>query len=137
MEGKHNPVETPWQITLPVLRQLSAELKAGTGALARQDLKDFEKHVAAQGELCDILQATSFFSNKSDKSQTPRLAFTRPSNVEWEAVQELDHQRRVYAALLRRAKAFVEILLTFQHSSSGYSADGRLPLNRSTWSSEV
>jgi hypothetical protein len=125
MPVKKNTDQTPWQLALPVLRKLSAELDAGIAALARRDLKTFEKHVAAQQELCDVLLETGIvFSPVTTR-------------IEREALQSLDHQKRVYSALLRRERTFSQVLLTLHQSRNGYSPDGMLASTGSTWSSEA
>ena len=117
-----NALEPAWQTSLPVLRKLSAEIDASNDALARQDLKAFEKHVVAQEEICNILLESGALSPS-------------PLPVR-EAVKKLDHQRRVYSALLRRAKNWVQVLITVHQSRADYSSENVL-LPGSTWSSEV
>ena len=118
----HKSAGTPWHVVLPVLRKLSAEIAAGNAALARQDLKAFEKHVAAQDEICDLLQQ--------------RGVLAAPASGR-DFILQLDRQKRVYEALLRRARNFAQVLLTLHQSRGGYTADGSLPLSGSTWSSEA
>jgi hypothetical protein len=120
---KDSAVETPWQVALPVLRNLSAALDAGNEALARQDLKSFEEHVAVQVQICDALVEAGVLSN--------------PAGPARETLQRLDHQKRVYSALLRRARTYAQVLLTLYHSREGYSSDSPTPLPASTWSSEA
>lgn len=117
-----NALEPAWQTSLPVLRKLSAEIDASNDALARQDLKAFEKHVVAQEEICNILLEAGALSASSVPVR--------------EAVQKLDHQKRVYSALLRRAKTWVQVLITVHQSRADYSSESVL-LPGSTWSSEV
>ncbi|MBI3476206.1 MAG: hypothetical protein HY010_10765 [Acidobacteria bacterium] len=121
-QNDKNGLELAWQISLPVLRKLSAELDASNGALARQDLQSFEKHVAAQEEICNLLLEAGVLSTSSVPVR--------------QALQRLDHQKRVYSALLRRARTWVQVLLTIHQSRAGYSEDGSL-LSGSTWSSEA
>jgi len=121
-QNDSNALEPAWQTSLPVLRKLSAEIDASNDALARQDLKAFEKHVVAQEEICSLLLEAGALSASSVPVR--------------EAVKKLDHQKRVYSALLRRAKTWVQVLLTIHQSRAGYSEDGSL-LSGSTWSSEV
>jgi hypothetical protein len=117
-----NGLEPAWQTSLPVLRKLSAEIDASNDALARQDLKAFEKHVVAQEEICSILLEAGALSASSVPVR--------------DAVKELDHQKRVYSALLRRAKTWVQVLITVHQSRADYSSESAL-LSGSTWSSEV
>jgi len=132
--------ETPsWQEMLPVLRQLSAELDGGIRALAHEDLNKFEKHVAAQGKICDLLLQTSLFTAPASGTKPTALAISAkkaPAAVQ-QIAANIDHQRRVFNSLLARGKRFVEIMLAFQRSHQGYSAKGPLPLEGNTWSSEV
>jgi hypothetical protein len=114
--------EPAWQASLPVLRKLSAEIGASNDALARQDLKAFEKHVVAQEEICCLLLEAGALSDSSVPVR--------------EAVKTLDHQKRVYSALLRRAKTWVQVLITVHQSRADYSSESAL-LPGSTWSSEV
>ncbi|HUM04080.1 MAG TPA: hypothetical protein VLT90_01385 [Terriglobales bacterium] len=130
MDNVHNSGQTPWHLVLPVLRQLSSELDAGARALARQDLKEFERHVALQGELCALLADAGLFPTES------RAVRPAPAPVQ-QIAHEIRQQKRVYASLLGRAERFVQVLLTFHQSSRGYSAKGRAPLEIVTWSSEV
>jgi hypothetical protein len=132
--------ETPsWQEVLPVLRQLSAELDGGIRALAHEDLDQFEKHVAAQGKICDLLLQTNLFapSNATPKRAAIVISTRKTPAAVHEIAAHIDHQTRVFQSLLTRGKRFVEIMLAFQQSYRGYSAKGPLPLEGNTWSSEV
>jgi len=141
MSDLHNDAQTPWQIALPVLRRLSATLDASTRALARHDLKELEKHVAAQEELCALLLATGYFTVSAGPTHGPagrKVVPSAPPAQVRQIARRIDQQTRVYAALLHRARRVVEVVLAFHESSRGYSPKGRVPLEASsTWSSEV
>jgi hypothetical protein len=149
MNDKHIADDTAhWAATLPVLRQLSSELDAGIRALARDDFKEFEKHVATQGELCDLLIQTKLFTvpDTYEPAANRSLAMF-PSPVKsvtasfpaafHRLVSDLAEKNRLYSALLERAKRYTRILLTLYHSRHGYMPDGSPNLYNRTWSSEV
>jgi hypothetical protein len=137
-----------WTATLPTLRRLSSEIDAGIRALAREDLAEFEKRVAAQGEICDLLIQTKLFTvppgypaqarrlpaNASSPSQPDKSPAT---TILKDVVRDLAQQSRLYSALLRRAKRYTHILLSVYRSRLGYLADGSVPTEGTTWSSEV
>lgn len=136
MNQKHIAEETQdWEITLPVLRRLSAELDAGTMALARNDLKNFEKHVAEQGKLCDLLVEANLISDPGCAQSMPRSSES-PAAVK-ELQRGLDHKKRVYAAMIERVQRFVRIMLAVHQSRRGYTFEEGVPLDSSTWSSKV
>jgi hypothetical protein len=131
-----------WAATLPVLRQLSSEIAAGNRALARDDYKGFEKSVATQGELCNLLIQTKLFTvPASDEGAAGRVPAKPAKSPVPEAIQrvlgDLAQQKRLYCALLERAKRYTRILLSVCRSQRGYLPDGSVPVEGSTWSSEV
>ena len=139
---KRNSIAEPspaWQTVLPVLRELSAELDAGIRALAREDLNEFEKHVAAQEKICDLLLATKLFTDPAGaRFRSPSaMPAEQAARAAQETAKTLDHQKRVFAALIARARRYGEILLAAHRSHRGYTASGPLPLEGQTWSREV
>jgi len=138
MEQNRNNEHTPQgRLALPLLLRLSAELDGGIRALARHDLQEFEKSVVAQSEICERLLNTDLFtSHGNQQSATPS-----PGSVSNCAVAEIgkqiEDQKRVYAALIRRSQRFVHTMLALHQSCRGYSAGGSVPLEASTWSGEV
>lgn len=120
------------QSILPVLQRLSTQIDHGIDALVRQDLEGFERCVAEQSETCELLQSSTMLGTNA-----PEMLNKGHSAAVTQAARHLEHQKRVYAALLVRSMRSVQTVLGLYQSCIGYSAQGTLPLEGSTWSSEV
>lgn len=131
MDNRNSTEPTSWQFALPVLVRLTSELEAASEALVRHDLKEFERLVARQGDLCELLQRTGLFGDRHEVRQVPVPAAAR------EVMHAIRAQNRIYAALHRRTERFVQAVLAFHQSARGYTPKGRVPLEASTWSSEA
>ena len=125
------------------LAQVHALLQAVASAISaieKNDLRQFESHLAVQETICNQLSATKW---------TPPSAATAGAvsgeNPDAQLLQEirqahvaLAQLNRVYAALLKRARRSVELLAALYRSHGEGYDPGSFPLpQRHTWSCEV
>lgn len=150
VKGKYSEDDArDWAESTAALRALSAEVNAGLLALAENDLKQFEAHVAAQEKLCDTLMGSRFFNSAKlrglatdlKKSATSALveqiAAHTPAARMAEIQARLGHLNRVYASVVVRAQSFFQLLLSLRGTRQGYSRDGKVVTDDHTWSCEA
>ncbi len=127
---------------LAQVRALSQAIASAMSAIEKNNLQEFQAHLAAQESLCNRLSAT-YSMVLSDSGQTARPQDAEDTEVQRKqeillAHLELRQLNRVYGALLKRVRKSTELLATLYRSrGQGYNRGPSGVRNLHSWSCEV
>jgi len=125
---------------LAQVNALRQAIASAISAIEKNDLAQFDAHLAAQETICDRLSATKCTASLVPSGTTATgedadPAFTMEIR---EAYMALAHLNRVYAALLKRARRSFELMLALYRSQrEGYHCKPSPLRQGHTWSCEV
>ena len=125
---------------LAQVKALSREVASGISAIERNDLKQFESHLAAQESICTRLAGTQLLlppakAEPAPSTDAPSFALLREIRQAHLALAKLN---RVYAAVLKRAQRTTGMIASVYRShGQGYERTPSAPVKHQTWSCEV
>jgi hypothetical protein len=113
---------------LALVHSLARELESARGALVKNNLAQFNAHVAQQEAICRQLANTPWIRRRADSEETT-------SKIR-QAYQTLAQQNRIYAAVLRRWKRTNDLLAALYRCQQGYGNAVGAASKLETWSCE-
>jgi len=117
-----------------LVRALTDAVESAISAIERNDLPQFEVHLATQETISNRLAATSpaAIASATETSDTSLLLEAR------RAYLALAQTNRVYAALLKRARTSLRIMAAlYRAQQEGYIPGSPIMQEARTWSCEV
>jgi hypothetical protein len=125
---------------LAQVHALSQAVTSAISAIEKNDLRQFEIHLAAQERICNRLSCPKWMLPSTAREKAVDGASLETALVKEirQAYVELAQLNRVYAALLKRAQKSAELMAALYRShGEGYDrVPSPLP-QRHTWSCEV
>jgi hypothetical protein len=122
------------------VQALAQAVASAISAIEKNDLKQFEIHLAAQERICNRLSSPKWMppstaKQKAVDGKNPDAQLLQEIRQAYVALAQLN---RVYAALLKRArKSISQIAAVYRSGGLGYGCE-RSPLpQQKTWSCEV
>jgi hypothetical protein len=124
---------------LAQVHALSQAIASAISAIEKNDLRQFETHLAAQETICNRFSTTKWTPSSTvveavsgENSDAQLLQEFRQAHI---ALAQLN---RVYAALLKRVRRSVELIAALYRShGEGYDRAPSPVSQRHTWSCEV
>lgn len=124
---------------LAQVHALSQALQSAISAIEKNDLPQFQAHLAVQETICNRLacnQETRTLSAESKKSSGE--SHTQMEREIRQAYSALAQLNRVYAAILKRASKSVELMsAVYRSHETGYDPGPSGLTQSHTWSCEV
>jgi hypothetical protein len=111
-----------------LVHSLARELESARGALVKNNLAQFNAHVAQQEAICQQLANTPWTRRRAPSDETT-------SEIR-EAYESLAQQNRIYAAVLRRWKRTNDLLAALYRCQQGYGNAVSAASKLETWSCE-
>jgi hypothetical protein len=111
---------------------LGKAIASAISAIEKNDLAQFEAHLASQESICNRLAATKCGADAAEGSDSPVELEIRQSYV------ELAHLNRVYMTLLKSAQRSVGLIVAlYRNYGEGYDRGPSALSQSHTWSCEV
>jgi hypothetical protein len=125
---------------LAQVQALAQAVASAISAIEKNDLKEFEIHLAAQERICNRLSSPKWMppstaKQKAVDGKNPEAQLLQEIRQAYVALAQLN---RVYAALLKRTRKSTELIAAvYRGRGQGYGCE-RSPLpQHNTWSCEV
>ncbi len=125
---------------LAQVHALSQAVRSAISAIEKNDLPQFQAHLAVQETICNRLACNQETrplraAEKKSSGDSPNTQLEREIRQAYSALAQLN---RVYAAILKRASKSVELMAAFYRSHGiGYDPGPSGLAQSHTWSCEV